>query len=48
MPILIVKEQNVKCQFCNSYTDPKIIINDIYLGNLCLLCITKMKSFQMY
>lgn len=41
-------EQKIHCQFCKSVVNPNMIIKDMYLGNLCLLCVTKMKCFHMY
>jgi len=42
------EDQKIQCQFCKSFESPNMIIKDLYLGNLCLLCVTKMKCLQMF
>ncbi len=41
------KENHIECSFCNVSVPTKTITNDLGLGNICQLCLYKMKCFQM-
>jgi hypothetical protein len=40
-------EKLIKCSFCGGEVDKKLITKDESFGDICILCKTKMKCFQI-